>query len=239
MIEAAKKFVCIRIATYEDQNEAQFVTERLMREGDSLRNFGYALASPGFEDILERSDRGPNFVYGSGEEMAAKLDSISENFTPRESTDSFPGVPKMKDVRLALNVASCDGIPCLVIYGESEAELERLQQKMGVVAWDEEVAGRFIYAVASEEEALEGISGNRSGTGYLIVQPDPYGLEGKVVATVSEPNSADQLKSDLLAAVDDYSRIAKTHGQHVRSGRQNGISWETEVAVPERDRMRR
>ena len=210
----------------------------MSEEGD-LRNFGYALASPGFETILERSNRGPNFTYGSAEEMAAKLNSISIDFPSKESENSLPGVPKMKDVRLAMNVASCDGLPCLVVYGKDETEVTRLLKKMSVVAWDEEIAGKFIYASTSEQSDLEKIGGVDSSSGYLVVQPDPYGLEGEVTTTIAEPASADALKSDLLAAVESYERVAKTHGQHVRFGRQNGVTWDTEVEVPQRDRARR
>ncbi|MEM7602278.1 MAG: hypothetical protein AAF357_12785 [Verrucomicrobiota bacterium] len=238
MIEAARNFVCIRIATYEDKTEAQFVIDRVMSEGDDLRNFGYALASPGFETIVERSNRGPNFTYGSAEEMAAKLNSISEEYTSTLPENSLPGLPKMKDVRLAMNVASCDGLPCLVVFGNSEEERQRLQQKMGVVAWDPEIAGKFIYASTSEAADLAELGGDGISSGYLVVQPDPYGLKGEIITTISEPRSAERLKSELLSAVENYHRVSKTHGQHVRSGRQNGVVWETEVEVPKRDRIR-
>ena len=239
MIKAAKDFVCIRLATYEDSTEAQFVVDRMGREGESLRNFGYALASPGFETLLERSDRGPNFTYGSAAEMAAKLKSISSQFEKVDPEDSLPGLPKMKNVRLAVNVASCDGLPCLVIYGETEAELERLENKMRVVASKEEIAGKLISAATLQKEEVAAPIEGAPETGYLLVQPDAYGLTGKIIAHVVEPDSAEQLSSALLAVVEGYDRLSKTHGQHVRWGRQNGIVWETEVAVPSRDRMRR
>ena len=145
----------------------------------------------------------------------------------------------MKDVRLAINVASCDGLPCFIVYGESEAELQRLEAKMSLVAWDEMIAGKMIYAATQKKEDLSELSGAENSKGYLIVRPDLYGLNGEVIAVISEPNSAEQLKSDLLSALDGYNRVSKTHGQHVRSGRQNGFTWETEVEVPKRDRMRR
>lgn len=238
MIEAAKNFICIRIATYEDKTEAKFVVDRMTQGGD-LRNFGYALASPGFETIVERSNRGPNFTYGSAAEMAAKLNSISADYTAKEPENSLPGLPKMKDVRLAMNVASCDGLPCLVVFGKDEAELDRLEKKMSVVAWDEEITGKFIYASTSEESDLAELSGGKASSGYLVIQPDPYGVKGELVTVIPEPSSAEDLQSSLLAAIENYERTAKTHGQHVRYGRQNGIAWETQVEVPSLDRARR
>lgn len=206
---------------------------------DDLRNFGYALASPGFEDLLERSDRGPNFTYDSAQEMAEKLNSISKKFRAREKRNTIPGVPEMKDVRLAMNVATCDGLPCLVVVGKNDDELARLKAKLSVVVWDEEIAGQFICASTTDRSDLDNISGSKSSAGYLVVQPDAYGVKGKTVATIPEPRTADQLKTDLLAAASDYTRLSRTHGQHVRHGRQNGITWETVVEVPERDRRQR
>ena len=77
VIEAARNFVCVRIATYEDEDEADFVRSRLMGGAEDLRNFGFALASPDFEVILRRSERGPNFVYRDATAMAEELNRVA------------------------------------------------------------------------------------------------------------------------------------------------------------------
>ncbi len=46
VIKASRSFVCIRTATYEDQEEANFQKEIFFGGEGDLRNFGYAILSP-------------------------------------------------------------------------------------------------------------------------------------------------------------------------------------------------
>ena len=241
VIEAARKFVCIRIATYEDQDEADFIKEHLMGGSGDLRNFGFALASSDFKEIFRRSERGPNFVYENAAEMAKELHHVAENHqAKRAEADQWPAVPEMKNVRLALNVASCDGLPGLLVVAGDEASLTGLKHNLSMVVWDKEISGLYVYgSTTAREQDLKMVKGDIPESGYLIVRPDAYGMKAEVIASLPADLSGDDLKSKLLSVASDYKRISKTHGTHVRGGRQSGFSWQTEVQVPDRRRNAR
>ena len=61
---------------------------------------------------------------------------------------------------------------------------------------------------------------------------------GKVVTKIDAKVTGRKLQAALLDAADKVTRKAKSHRNHVRSGRRGGHTWETEVPVPERRRGR-
>ena len=124
IIKASRDFVCIRTATYEDTGEAVFLKETFVsRTGGSLRNFGFCILSPDGKKKLVQSKRGPNFLYGNSAKMVADLRKFAKQYPGvKPEKGSIPSVPKMKSVRLGINVASCDGLPCVVVVGGDQAE---------------------------------------------------------------------------------------------------------------------
>ena len=140
----------------------------------------------------------------------------------------------MKSFRLGLNVASCDGLPCVAIVGEDQEDLEQISKQLGQVIWEEELIGKFIFASTIDSGDLKDVEGARSQTGILVIKPDEFGTKGKLIEAIASDVSADELKAKLLAAADGFERHTKEHGTHVRNGRRIGKSWETEVPVPER-----
>jgi len=171
--------------------------------------------------------------------MAAELRKIAKQYPGRKpGKGSLPSVPKMKSVRLGINVASCDGLPCVVVVGKDQAEVDRLNKKLSAVIWEESLIGKFIYASTANREDLGIISGATSKSGYLVVNPDIYGKKGELIEVIDPDSSTKELKKALSSAADKFTRNKKTHGTHVRDGRRNGEEWETEVPVPERDRSR-
>ena len=85
VIAASREFVCIRTATYEDKEEAEFHRDKLFGRGSDLRNFGYCLLSPDAKTPLKRSRRGPNFIYANAGEMAADLQKIAKRYPKKRS----------------------------------------------------------------------------------------------------------------------------------------------------------
>jgi hypothetical protein len=201
-----------------------------------LRNFGFALTSPDFEQMRQRSSRGPNFVYDDAAAMAVNLNEIAADYPPKASEPkSGRPVPEMKNVRLAVNVASCDGLPCLVLAGPDEIALEKMKRNLSEVIWDNDVAGLFIFGSTVEKDDLSMIDGKLQ-SGFLVVRPDAFGVKGEVITTLAGNLTGEALKKELLSAIEDYQRISKTHGMHVREGRQTDIEWKTAVEVPDKRR---
>ena len=240
LIKISRDFICIRTATYEDKNEAKFLENVFVdRSGTGLRNFGYCILSPDGKRKIRSSQRGPNFVYKDSKAMAADLTQIASTFNGRTINQKLPpAVPQMKDVRLGINVASCDGLPSVIVVGNLPSEVDQLNRKLAEVIWDEEIAGKFIYASTTNKRDLDIVSGSKPDRGILVIQPDVYGLKGRVIKAIAAEASSEDLKNSLSKAADSFKRISKNHGTHVRNGRRGGESWKTEVPVPERNRFR-
>lgn len=238
LIQATRNFVCIRTATYEDKQEAAFLKWAFVEStAGQLRNFGYCLLSPDGKTKLRRSTRGPNFLYANSAAMAADLRLISARYKGTTTAGTANrSVPQMKSVRLGINVASCDGLPSVVVFGTDQAEVDSLNQKLSAVIWDEQLAGKFIYASTTNPVDLKIISGAVFQSGILIIKPDAFGIKGQLIKTISPEVTDTQLRQSLLNAANTFTRISKTHGLHVRNGRQTGTIWKTEVAVPSRRR---
>ena len=102
LIKASHDFVCIRTATYEDKEEAEFHAKVMFtRSGGALRNFGFCVLSPDGQQVIRRSDRGPNFLYVDSAAMAADLREIASEYRGETtSVESNRALPQMKSVRL-------------------------------------------------------------------------------------------------------------------------------------------
>jgi len=237
-IKASRDFVCIRTVTYEDKTEANFLKSTFMgRTGGDLRNFGFCILSPDGKRQLRRSNRGPNFAYANSREMAADLRQIANQYSAKTTgKESNPALPQMKSVRLGINVASCDGLPSVVVAGRNQSEVDWLNQKLSAVIWNEELAGRFIYASTTNLNDLNIVTGARGKTGILVIKPDAYGMKGELIGVIDADVSKEKLETSLAFAADKFIRRSKSHGTHVRNGRRTGQIWETEVPVPDRTR---
>ena len=240
LIKTSRDFVCIRTATYEDKREAGFLKWAFLRSPTAdLRNFGFCILSPDGKRKLRRSLRGPNYVYENSAAMAADLELISRQFSRKTTkSESNRAVPRMKSVRLGINVASCDGLPSVVVFGKGTREVDQMNLKLSGVIWDEALAGKFIYASTTKFDDLKIVAGATMKTGILVVEPDVYGMKGRLIKMIDASVSKQDLKRNLVDAANTFIRRSKSHGLHVRNGRRDGKTWKTEVAVPERIRSR-
>ena len=135
--------------------------------------------------------------------------------------------------------------PASLLLATIRKKLISLNKKLSNEIWDEELAGKFIYASTTDFDDLQIVSGLRSETGIMVIEPDTYGMTGKLIAAIDADVSASELKETLSYAADSFVRNSKSHGSHVRNGRRNDRIWKTEVPVPDpatrrsrnRDRM--
>ena len=238
LIKASRDFVCIRTATYEDKQEAEYLKWAFLGSaGGDLRNFGFCLLAPDGRTTLRRSPRGPNYVYKDSAAMAADLRLVASQYVGKATARAEDAaVPQMKSVRLGINVASCDGLPSVVVYGKDQQELDQLKKKLSSVIWSDELIGKYIYASTTNPADLRVVTGAAAKTGFVVIKPDAYGIKGQLIGTIDGSVSSEELKRSLAYAANAFTRTAKTHGLHVRNGRQAGKLWKTEVPVPARVR---
>src|SRR5690242_4469475 len=112
VVAASREFVCVRLATYEDRDEASFLkTQARTRSGD-LENTVFTVLSPDGKKQLVRGSRGTRQLYADAKEMAGDLSRIARRFTPKAGTESLPLVA---NVRLAVDIAAADNQPLVVL----------------------------------------------------------------------------------------------------------------------------
>jgi hypothetical protein len=240
VVAASRNFVCIRLATYEDQAEADFLKTIYIGKSGDLENTTFAILAADGKTKLTRTGRAPFHEYRNGQDMAAGMKTIAEQQDVKTDTlFSDTTLPVAKNVEIGLNIAASDGLPLLVIIGENQQKLDGLIAKVLPNAWSEAVAGQFVYATALDPVELKPISGIKwtkdsvAGNAILIVEPDQFGLSGKVLTQLDDDASEEAVKTKLVEAIENFPRKVQDHEAHVRLGLELGIDWQSKI--PETD----
>lgn len=221
VVRASRRYVCIRLATYENASEINVLSKIFLGGSGQVENTTFALLSPDATQLLARPGRAPQFAFRDAGEMARGMDALASYYPPRGKPTRLPAV---RSLRLALNVAACDNLPLIAAIGDGE-ERQRLENRLAELAWQPELSGRAIFTVDSTEAALRCLGSRQSG--YLIVQPGTYGQDGRVLAHVGADAGVVELRR-LLA---QFQPGHKDPREHVRQGQERGIYWQTAVPV--------
>jgi len=236
VVEASRKFVCIRLATYEDAAEAKFMESVFLPRSGLLENTTFGILSPDGKQRLAAAGRGPMHAYRGAIDMAKDMNEISQQFVgARLSSLIDDQLPLMENVDVALNVAACDNLPVVVTFSKDKQQLDKLNDDLREVAWSDSLAGQFVYATASASEQLKAIQGLEIEAGILIVEPGQYGLSGEPLAQLEPTASSEQVQTALERVVKTFSRQPANTNAHIALGIQLGIEWNSEI--PETDQQ--
>ena len=227
VVAASRAFVCVRLATYEDADEARFLKEFLRTRSGEVENSVFGLLAPDGATKLTRAARGTGQVYSDAAAMAADMKRVAGRYSPKAAIDSLPLVA---GPRLALDVAAADGRPLVVILGKDGPARRRLVEAVAKLAWTEELVGRFTYT-EGEVKDLPGVSGIALEAGVVVVAPDTFGQKGTVLRQVVADAPAEKIAEALRAAADEYKAPAKAFRTHVQEGHRQGVYWDTRVPV--------
>src|SRR5262245_38600701 len=227
VIAASRDFVCVRLATYEDPDEARFLKGLLRTRSGEVENSVFCLLAPDGKSKLIRAARGAEQVYADAAAMAADMKRVAGQFTPKATPTALPLVA---GTGLGLGVAAADGLPLVVILGEDAAARQRLAEVVAKLAWFDEFIGRFVYAEGTAKE-LTGVSDVALDARVAVIAPDRFGLKGTVLRQVVADASAEKLAGALRAAATEYKSPAKSFRTHVQEGQRLGVYWETRVPV--------
>ena len=227
VIAASRQFVCVRLATYEDPLEASWLKDFTRTGSGQLENTVFGILAPDGVKKLVRSSRGPDHLFSGPDQMAEAMAKIAVKY-PNSTAPSR--LPLVASVRLGINVAAADNQPLVVIVGKDSATRKPVVAKLAGLAWSDEFIGRFTFAAGGPED-LEAIVGTKPETGILIVLPETFGRSAKSLAIVDADAPTGQIAEALRGVVAGFSPTEKTFSNHVRSGHQQGIYWETAVPV--------
>lgn len=229
MVTASRDWVCVRPATYESAEEAEVLLSYFKGRSGALENTVFALLDSEGELISFRAGRGPSMLYDDPEEMAAELEEHGKAPEKNERR----ALPRIANLRLAMNVAACDSMPLVVAFASSEKEREQLSQRLGVAAWDAQLVGEAHYVVCAPEE-LEGFETleaerGESRSGLYVLDPDDYGRDCEILAKVAVKTKGAKLLAKLVEAVEEHDPVAREHRKHIREGKRQGLEWEGEI----------
>jgi len=223
VVAASREFVCVRLATYESAAEAKVLGAVLRTRSGFLENTVFAILGPDGTTPLVRSGRSPREAVGGPPEEAVKALPIRMAELSKKHSPSAPvggALPLLADLRRGLNVAACDLQPLVVIVGADVPELLPL-------AWSRDFIGRFAYAKAGADEAGRVIEGKLGKAGVAVVQPDAYGLKGRLLAWGDGKGIEAALAQGLKAFVAE----PKDSRRHIDEGIRLGIVWKTEIPI--------
>src|SRR5438128_206280 len=140
VIEASRDFICIRLATYEDKDEAAYLVKVFPGRTGALENTIYTMLSPDARSYLTRSGRSPGFAFQDSSDMATQMHAFCAKYKPNAVAQ---GLPTAKDFRVALNVAACDNMPLVVGVVDELNEKSDLQsamkQRLAEMAWSKDL----------------------------------------------------------------------------------------------------
>ena len=234
VIAASRDFVCIRLATYENQTEADFCAKLFTRNG-ALENTTYAVLTPDGKTPLVRPGRGPH--YRSPAAMASVLKQISARFQSKGDSKTL-AVPYMDKFDVALNVASCDLLPLVVVSGRNQAEIDAMSRSLQKPAWKSELGGQFVFAAVKETQPLKAITGLKNKQGFLIVQPGTFGLTAHLLQRLPATATEAEITSAMMSVAQANRHKRKNHGSHISLGINLGIDWKTKIPVTDQQSLR-
>jgi hypothetical protein len=237
VIAASRRFVCVRLMSYENAEEAKLLKSLTPTGSGELENTVFAVLSSDGQRKLARAGRSARSTFGDAAGMATGLARIADEAGPPPTAEGLPELPRIANLRLAVDVAACDNRPLVVVYAPDAKTRDDLEARLRPLAWGERFLGRFVYAAASSAEELALVGEVRPEPGVFVVQPDRFGLKGAVLKQVAAGAPSGALPWGLTDALSRFRGEAKSFGSHVRAGQQQGVFWET--ALPVTDPMER
>lgn len=188
------------------------------------------MLAPDGKTRLSRSGRSPHHAFGHRSDLTTELDELATKYRVRTKT---PGVlPNFNSFSLALNIAAADQRVLVLQAGESKKASETL----AAAAWSDLMVGRFHYDTETDASQWTGkIDGEKSKEGIFIIQPDPFGQKGNVLAQLPYDVSRKELAAALTKANETFATTTqkKTYPDHVSEGRRKGIFIEMPVEFGE------
>src|SRR5260221_5829452 len=155
VIAAARDFVCVRLTTYENEAEGAFLKSFNVTRSGELENTVFTILAADGKKQLVRASRSIRQSFRDAADMAATMKRIvGESPSKATARDELPALPLVANVRLAVDVAACDGLPLAVIHAPDELTRQRVREQLAALVWSDEFVGRFIYVEASAETEL-------------------------------------------------------------------------------------
>jgi hypothetical protein len=242
-IQASRKFVCIRIETYENKQAEAMVRQLL---NGRFANTAFCIFDPQGKQRLSRTGRSPSMALSAGrrhERSTTNDDSIVQQMNQVAAKYSATGrseesaLQDFYTFRQALNVASADQRLLIFINANNKDQATIASQLKPVLA-TEDIVGKFHVDFAdadADKSWAESIQGNKNQPGIVIIRAGTFGQSGVVMNQLPVSATAEQVKTALLDANEKFARVEdrKTYRDHVTQGRRERIYFANEIPYGE------
>ncbi|MGB0954038.1 MAG: hypothetical protein ACPG31_12525 [Planctomycetota bacterium] len=236
----SREWVCVRLASYEDVEEAAYLTELYRGRTGQLNNTTFALIAPDGKTLLDRSGRGPSFLIDMPHNpdvpatmeqtraFALKMDQFMLSFEPKAELASLP---QAIDFRRSLNIAACDNQPLVVACAKSEKKRKALESQLAELAWSDAFIGRLQYVIVADRNELDSIGPIPEGDFLAVIQPGQFGTDGTILRQIGAKASDSELQKLLRVGLESYTREGLSRKEHFKQGTRKEAYWETVVPV--------
>ena len=240
-IDASRKFVCIRIETYENKESEAKVRELL---NGRFANTAFCVFDPQGERRLTRSGRSPDHGLGSRRDKGDDSDDlVIENMNRIAAKYQAKGkadetlLQDFLTFRQALNVASADQ-RLLLFANVEEKSRSKVEATLKRVFVDSEIVGKFHLNFADPKvdgDWGKAIKGANKKPGLIIIRSGEYGIDGTVIEQLPVDADEEKIKSALLVANQKFAIVEgrKDYASHVKQGRRRRIYFENEIPYGE------
>jgi hypothetical protein len=250
VIQASRRFVCIRTLTYEDAVERDFQRTLFIGRSGDVENTTFCILSPDGKKPITWAGRGVREIFGAPDRMAGWMNQAADYYDEERTkaglkAEPLAALPLIGTVRLALNTAAADNLPLVVLYGKDPPEVARLESIAAGLAWKPEYIGRCAYVSTSSAADLAALNAGTAKPGILVIQPEGFGLAGKVLARAEAAVAPEQLAATLRQGLAAFQPRLLAGFEYMRAGQAAGAFWETKLPVTDlqeaqaRERTRR
>lgn len=233
VIDASRHFICVRLLTYESAEEAKFLKSLFVGRSGDLENSLFALLSSDGQKSLAAAHRSPRRGFTAAADLADAMNRLADHKTLAPT--ALPVVPGF---RLALNVAACDNRPLVVLIRGAADDPKAVEARLAKLAWSEACVGQFIYTAVDTVKELAAVSDIVADAAVVVVQPDRFGREGKLLGQRLGDVGRTQLATLLADTAKAFQVEDKTFPGHIRLGREAGVFWETVIPVTDPGELR-
>ena len=231
LLAASRDFVCARLTTYADDEEGAFLKTIGGTRTGTVLNTTFVLLAPDGKTPLSGAGRSPRQAFRGDEDetvdgLVSAMKTIAKEYPGNGADRSNRPIPYAIDVRNAVNVASCDNQPLVILSISNERVREAVESQLSPLIWESQFRGRFAFAYSESREDLKSIKEVPEEDGILIVQPGTYGLSGKVIAKTTQSDSI-SLKRFLEQGLSRFKPNDKSNAVLI-AGVNKGLEWESE-----------
>lgn len=230
-IDLSRKFVCVRIDSYESKEHQEWVRNFL---NGRFANTTFCVLAPNGQDRLTRAGRSPGAVLGGGDEQAMRAMAAIAKKYPVKFNQSQAVVQDFHSVGQALNVASADQRLLVLVTGKKE-QIEAAKRKLKPAINHKDHIGRFHVDFELGRDWSDSIQGADAKDGFLLVKAGEFGLTGKVIVQLPLTAGSSDIHRALTKVNETFAATTekKEYQDHVRKGHRLGIKYESVIPYGE------